>query len=1380
MKTWKLLCLGMLIFLISGISQAGYVPLRNDVEGDQPRIQVLEQSDDAVQFEVRLPGVEFSEGELEGKTWDRVRIPGGYQGPEIGAPEVPFYAKMIAVPPTSGVRVEFEALDVETFFDVDLMPAQFDEPDIVKDKGEPVRYNAAVYERDAFYPDVDASAGDPGLMRGLRVVPLKMNPVRYNSVTKELRIAHRFRVTVHFEGSDLRNVPVRPMRPISRDLAKVLDDMVVNFDIEDFEIIPLGSYLIICENDNTLINDLQPLIDWKKRKGHKVVLETFSPGASTSTIKNIIQNAYDTWPIPPEYVLLWGDTSNDYALPAYESYGIDHPYTQLDGTDILADVAIGRFPADDQYQTLVMRNKILFYEKMPYTGNDDWYKAGVLVAGSSSSGLSTILANRWIKTRMIERGYTRIDTFWYNMSSGSVVTTLTNGINDGALYVNYRGWLGMQGFDNTDIQNLTNQFMLPFVTILTCGTGGFSGSESRMECFSRVGSPYAPTGSVACVGTATSSTHTKYLNSIDYGMYYCVYDLGVPRPGIALVYGKWELYQGYNQTDPTQLTNFSKWAALAGDPGMELFTQAIQYMDCSVPATVTWGENQLSFTVQETGVGALSDAIVCLYKENELQEVGVTDALGQVTLPLNVNGPGNVKVTITHQNFYPIVDSLDVVQAAVAVGFNSYSVDDDQNGSSSGDGDGVINPGETVEIPLTFKNYGTSTTATGITVIASENDPFVTLNDNSENFPDMAPGATGDSYDDFDLVIAPDCPDGHIIHLDWTASANQGSWDGGMDMTVVSYDMEVHSAYALGSDTLLSPGETADFYLVISNEGGKTASSLSATMTSLSPYVTVNDNSATFGDVTPGSSSTNSSDPFNLAADQDTPPGIAALLEVEYTSSTGAVQIDTITIYLGEKSSTDPQGPDAYGYYCYDNTDLDYVQAPVYDWVEIDPRYGGSGNQLPLNDTYEEDDMSINVQLPFTFTYYGEEFNDITVCTNGWISMVANDALTNFRNWPIPSGIGPNGLVAPFYDDLFVAYNLNGTTGYVYDWYDETNHRFIIEWSRVTTFHTPRYHQTFEIILYDPAYYPTPTGDGEIVFQYQEIHDIQGNTSAYGGDNGYSTVGIESPDKTIGIEVVYWNIYSDPAAAHLESNRAYKFTTALDYSPPTGGVIIDLTYNSGSPVPAGGGNLYFDVYVENVSATPLNFDAWIDIEYEGGAPTTVVLRSFSNYQPGWTINRPNMYFPVPGSYAAGNYMFYGRVGNHPGDVWDEDGFPFTKSGSDFRQGWQPFAPDGVPDPFDQIQTGDQAVLPADYEVLGVYPNPFNPTADIRFALPEAGKVSLKIYDITGRTVATLVDGYREAGVHDVRFDAAGLSSGIYLYRLQVGDFSAAGKMILMK
>jgi len=79
-----------------------------------------------------------------------------------------------------------------------------------------------------------------------------------------------------------------------------------------------------------------------------------------------------------------------------------------------------------------------------------------------------------------------------------------------------------------------------------------------------------------------------------------------------------------------------------------------------------------------------------------------------------------------------------------------------------------------------------------------------------------------------------------------------------------------------------------------------------------------------------------------------------------------------------------------------------------------------------------------------------------------------------------------------------------------------------------------------------------------------------------------------------------------------------------------------------------------------------------------------------------------------------------------------------------------------------------------------YPNPFNPTTTIDFSLPERAMVSLKVYDVLGREVATLLDEMKESGAHQVRFNAGTLSSGVYYYTLRYGSVSQTKKMILTK
>ncbi|HEX7344368.1 MAG TPA: SBBP repeat-containing protein [bacterium] len=89
-------------------------------------------------------------------------------------------------------------------------------------------------------------------------------------------------------------------------------------------------------------------------------------------------------------------------------------------------------------------------------------------------------------------------------------------------------------------------------------------------------------------------------------------------------------------------------------------------------------------------------------------------------------------------------------------------------------------------------------------------------------------------------------------------------------------------------------------------------------------------------------------------------------------------------------------------------------------------------------------------------------------------------------------------------------------------------------------------------------------------------------------------------------------------------------------------------------------------------------------------------------------------------------------------------------------------------------------LPKEFVLYPPSPNPFNPSTALSFELRAASPVSLKVYDTAGRLVATLVDGWREAGIHETVFDGSKLPSGIYLARLTAGDFSAGQKLVLMK
>jgi hypothetical protein len=270
---------------------------------------------------------------------------------------------------------------------------------------------------------------------------------------------------------------------------------------------------------------------------------------------------------------------------------------------------------------------------------------------------------------------------------------------------------------------------------------------------------------------------------------------------------------------------------------------------------------------------------------------------------------------------------------------------------------------------------------------------------------------------------------------------------------------------------------------------------------------------------------------------EDVIPGTMANLIVSLVSDDGYTSSSVIPIQIGVPTETDPLGPDDYGYYIYDSGDIDYLIAPTYDWIEIDSRYDGNGSHLSsLSDNGDNGDDVQTVDLPFNFRFYGQEYDRLSICSNGWIAF-GETTLSSFRNYPLPGAGGPGKMVAVFWDDLKTT-----NSGRVYTWYDEINKLYIVQWSRVRTFQNNT-SETFQVILRDPMYYTTPTGDGEIMIQYLDFNNNTTGSYSWSQIHGlYCTVGIEDHTMTRGLEYTFNNTYAD-AAMPLSDGTAILITT---------------------------------------------------------------------------------------------------------------------------------------------------------------------------------------------------------------------------------------------
>ncbi|MBU0517477.1 right-handed parallel beta-helix repeat-containing protein [bacterium] len=236
----------------------------------------------------------------------------------------------------------------------------------------------------------------------------------------------------------------------------------------------------------------------------------------------------------------------------------------------------------------------------------------------------------------------------------------------------------------------------------------------------------------------------------------------------------------------------------------------------------------------------------------------------------------------------------------------------------------------------------------------------------------------------------------------------------------------------------------------------------------------------------------------------------------------------------------------------------------------------------------------------------------------------------------------------------------------------------------------------------------------------------------------------------------------------------------FDQNTPQGICTIDLT-PFGTPIilPPSGGTVWFGLSIVNSPDYYNIYDGWYTLTQPDGQIIPMVLREDLYMAPGGSLSR-QLFLTLGSTAMSGIYTVTASVGDHPTIIESYDSFTFEKlAAADYAGGEATgtFFDGEVEETFSLKQA---VLIPETTELLGHYPNPFNPQATISFNLATTERVTLDVYSISGQKIATLVDRNLEPGSYKEIFDGSGLASGMYLYVLQAGDFSAVGKMSLLK
>ena len=336
----------------------------------------------------------------------------------------------------------------------------------------------------------------------------------------------------------------------------------------------------------------------------------------------------------------------------------------------------------------------------------------------------------------------------------------------------------------------------------------------------------------------------------------------------------------------------------------------------------------------------------------------------------------------------------------------------------------------------------------------------------------------------------------------------------------------------------LDPGETAQLLAAVKNKSMyDTARTVAAVLASADPYVNIVSAQAGYPDLDLRKSAENSSQPFVVELDASCPNGHPVLFTLRLTAEGGYASSDTFSVIAGMADLRYMPTPDNAAtpvYYAVEDSD-GVSRAPVYSWAEI----RGLGTQLMGGD-----DSTKSISLPFTFRWYGTGYTQLSMCTNGWVSLGSNTS-TAYSNTVIPTSTFSSPTIFPLWDDQD-ARQANAPGCWVGYYHDAAGGRFIVEWDSVI-FYSTSTRLKYQAIFYDSTashpYY-------DVVLQYAML-----------ADRSSASVGFQQ-NSTVGCQLLFDGAYAPTAVSPLKSGRAIRITR----TPEVTGVGGEPSTPLGNPV----------------------------------------------------------------------------------------------------------------------------------------------------------------------------------------------------------------------
>ncbi|KAF0196437.1 MAG: kgp [Bacteroidetes bacterium] len=729
---------------------------------------------------------------------------------EKGFPKLPVMRRLIEIPVGATVEVEVLSYEEKEFnlndlgISYRLMPAQA--PVAKNITGEvPFVINNQVYSRDRYYGKPLASAEIVGFMRGTRIARLDISPVEYNPVRGTIRVYDNVVVNVTFKGGDYAATQLlqdKTRSPYFSNLnSTMLNKLPVGSGVrENFTRYPV-KYVIV--SDPMFHDALQPLIDWKTRKGFTMVeAYTNQPevGNTTTSIKNYLQGLYNagTPDDPaPTFVLFVGDVAQ---IPAYSQGGHSSDLYYCEYTnDHIPEMYYGRFSATSVTQLQPQIDKTLMYEQ--YLFPDPSFLGECVMVSGVDASYAPIHGNGQINygtTYYFNEAHGLQSHTYLYPASGSSAAAIIQNVSDGLAYGNYTahgsssGWAD-PSFEISDIPGLQNDGKYPLLVGNCCLT-----STYNTNCFGEELLRAANKGAVGYIGASNSTYWDEdfyfgvgvkniVLNPVYDGTSDGSYDLAFHDHGEP--FSDWYTTQAQmlfsgnlavTEGAPSSMIYYWEIYCLMGDPSLMIYFGVPDAMNVSY-------EPLMPLQSEEFTVTAEPYAYVAISKDGVLYGSALADEFGVAVVALDpITVPGDAQIIVTAQNKQPFIGSVVVASPDGPYIMLQTQTVNDVNANNNQ----MPEYAESFGFNMALKNVGNSE-GTNLSVTLTTTSPYAEVKEAVENWPNIGPGEIVDVEYAFEVTAAEWLPDQHPAIFTLTITDGVETWASNFTVKLNAPDLQV-------------------------------------------------------------------------------------------------------------------------------------------------------------------------------------------------------------------------------------------------------------------------------------------------------------------------------------------------------------------------------------------------------------------------------------------------------------------------------------------------------------------------------------------------------------------------------------------------------------